>query len=335
MEDGKSGNSRNRSESADDLNELAQRDSASGQNASRRAGESSYPILYPGDIGNQILDNTFSGAELFDFDDGEFSFFGGASRWFQLETDSAGYLRLDTSGSDIRNQMRVWQRLSDDELEPVATDDQGGVFGLTSQVVFPASANSVYLIQVDSVNLETGVIQLNWTFGTLPEFAFPGPDTVEVQEGDYLELEMDLVEGSGLPFPEWSWFRDGLELPLMNDKALTIPRARLTDAGFYRQTARNIFGSDTSPVVEVRVMPDNSGLDPNGILSIQPQFNGGAFEITILSETSARWEIQESVDLETWVTVGELDTSAGVGAVYEWEPQAEGGVVFVRAVAVD
>ena len=89
---------------------------------------------------------------------------GGERRWFNLRAEDGGILSIDTQGSAIDTLLGVFT-LDFDGLLPVRCDDNGAPDARSSLVRFAAVSGTDYLIGVDGVGGETGVINLNWSLG--------------------------------------------------------------------------------------------------------------------------------------------------------------------------
>ena len=121
---------------------------------------------------------------------------GGERRWFNLRAEDGGILSIDTQGSLIDTLLGVFT-LDFGGLIPVDCDDNGAPDGRRSLVRFAAVPGTDYLVGVDGVDGETGVINLNWSLGV--------PLTVR-RQGNTLRLSWPasfvgfvLEEASALP----------------------------------------------------------------------------------------------------------------------------------------
>lgn len=89
---------------------------------------------------------------------------GGASVWYYYIAPTNGTLHVDTLGSDYDTVLAVYTGPGTEfaTLQLVACDNNSGPDGMTSQVNFPATNDTVYFIAVDGVNGATGTLRLNY-----------------------------------------------------------------------------------------------------------------------------------------------------------------------------
>ena len=123
-----------------------------------------------GAVASQVLNNTDATTQLNETN--HCGVIGGASKWFGLHSTDGGVLQLDTLGSSIDTVLAVY---TNDAANPlgsgvklVTCDRNGAPDGIRSLVKLAAAPAGDYLVAVDSVRNEPGVISLNWRLGVLP-----------------------------------------------------------------------------------------------------------------------------------------------------------------------
>ncbi len=92
---------------------------------------------------------------------------GGASHWFAYLAEANGALYLNTDGSDFDTVLAVYTGGDTFEsLIPVACDNDGGMDGFDSAVMFDVTPGTVYYFAVDGVGGASGVVHLNYRLAT-------------------------------------------------------------------------------------------------------------------------------------------------------------------------
>src|SRR6185436_12864567 len=83
---------------------------------------------------------------------------GGASQWFAYQAEADGQLIVNTDGSSFDTVLAVYTGSGADfeSLLPVTCDNNSGLDGRNSSVVFTATRGVVYYIAIDGVNGATG-----------------------------------------------------------------------------------------------------------------------------------------------------------------------------------
>ncbi len=87
---------------------------------------------------------------------------GGQPVWWEWTSPTNGIVAVSTAGSSFDTSLAVFTGTSLDDLTEVRSNDNSGQPGSggTSQVIFPATAGTRYLIAVDGYYAATGTIQL-------------------------------------------------------------------------------------------------------------------------------------------------------------------------------
>lgn len=105
---------------------------------------------------------------------------GGASQWFAYEAPASGTLTVSTDGSAFDTVLAVYTGPGTDfeSLVPVACDNNSGLDGSDSRVVFAATAGTIYLIAIDGVGGATGDVLLSYRLETVPAPLQLGPPRI-------------------------------------------------------------------------------------------------------------------------------------------------------------
>ncbi len=196
--------------------------------------------LASGAIGSQILNNYGSTS-----DEGEpihAGITGGASRWQAIEPEIDGTLALDTFGSGPDTVIAVYTGESLIDLQLVASDNNSGPDGRSAAVTFPVTAETYYLVAVDTVGGSNGIVQLNWRLGQFPTLSQP-PVRV-FNPGNNLSLFVTVSGGVG-PFT-YQWFKDGQLLPGKTVNPLNLSDVNASAEGIYTLAVTNFVGVVTS-----------------------------------------------------------------------------------------
>jgi hypothetical protein len=219
---------------------------------------------------------------------------GGASRDLLITAPTNGTMVIDTLGSQIDTVLSVFTgdpALGAIGLTNVACDDNGAGDGSNSLVRFPVVQGVGYVVHVDGVKGETGVVHINWGVGQGPLPPTNLPPTLWFKLGDTLQL----VSSVGLPDPppDYQWLRGDTWLAGATNASLVINELGAGDSGTYAVVVSNRVGILTSVVAYVRVevpLPLAPGFDrPNRRL-----------DLVIKPGKNERVVLQTSRDLWLW-----------------------------------
>jgi len=121
-------------------------DFRSGANPSRRKA------VARGFSGTQVFSTVGSSKEI--GEPNHCGVAGGASEWFAVQAETDGTLCINTDGSNFDTILAVYTGPGDEfgTLVSVACDNNSGLDGKDSRVIFPATAETIYWIAVDGVN---------------------------------------------------------------------------------------------------------------------------------------------------------------------------------------
>jgi hypothetical protein len=127
-------------------------------------------------------------------------------------------------------------------LQEVASDNNSGPDGRSAAVTFPVTAETYYLVAVDTVGATNGIVQLNWRLGQFPTLSQPPVRVFD--PGANLTLVVSVNGGVG-PFT-YQWFKDGVLLPGKTVNPLNLPNANANTEGLYTLFVTNFVGVVTS-----------------------------------------------------------------------------------------
>ena len=103
----------------------------------------------------------------------------GKTVWYEYTPTTSGMVQVDTVGSDFDTVLGIWTGDSLATLTDVACDDDGAA-DVGSMAIFPASANTRYLIQVGGYDGESGPLSLR--VGTPTSGSISGTVTSDLGE---------------------------------------------------------------------------------------------------------------------------------------------------------
>lgn len=178
-----------------------------------------------------------------------------ASVWWTWVAPDSGRALLTTQGSGFDTVLAVYTGASIQNLVLVAAnDDEPGL--ASSALSFAAVRGTPYHFVVDGLGAVTGDISLAIRLlvpPTNPKIILD-PASVTVLDNIGASVTFHgLVTGS-LPI-SFAWQKDGVNLPQGTQASLTLTNVTAVDAGDYRLVATNHYGSDTSAVAVLTVLP--------------------------------------------------------------------------------
>ena len=221
-----------------------------GYSLASEPGKKKKPVglvsLASGAVGSQILNNYGSTK-----DEGEplhAGITGGASRWQAIEPEVDGTLALDTAGSEPDTVLAVYIGDSLLSLQEVASDNNGGPDGRSAAVTIPVTAETYYLVAVDSVGGSNGIVQLNWRLGQYPVLSQPPVRVFDPNQNVTLSVS---VNGGVGPFA-YQWYKDDQLLPGKTNNPLQLFNVNAAAAGLYTLAVSNLVGivSNTTRLVQ-------------------------------------------------------------------------------------
>ncbi len=220
---------------------------------------------------------------------------GGASVWYKWTAPANGGVMIDTVGSSFDTLLAVYTGTTVTNLTLLGNnDDSGG--DVTSQVVFSATAGTIYRVAVDGKNGEQGSVVLNWVQPTPPMFT-TDPLSQTKYAGDSVTFTSVAI---GNPSPTYQWRFNGGNIPGAISSNYTISAVQTNNAGDYTVVASNTSGSVTSAVATLTVLTSAATFG-------SPIFTtNNAFLVTVLRETNLTYIIQASTNLNSstnWVSI--------------------------------
>jgi hypothetical protein len=92
---------------------------------------------------------------------------GGASQWISFVAQESGTAFFNTDGSSYDTVIAAFTRMTNSSmLQYIDCDDNGGLDGSDSALVFSVQAGRTNFIVIDGVNGATGVLRLNYSLVT-------------------------------------------------------------------------------------------------------------------------------------------------------------------------
>ena len=127
---------------------------------------------------------------------------GGSSIWYRWTAGISGPVTFNCLGSTFDTVMAVYTGSSLASLTQVAANDDATPSVVQSQVIFTASAGTVYRVAIDGYDGASGLVKLSWRYLSAPSFTMIKPTTMGQtqlaltgQVGDVYEVQesSDLV----------------------------------------------------------------------------------------------------------------------------------------------
>jgi len=109
------------------------------------------------------------------------------------------------------------------------------------------------------------------------------------------------VSATGTSPLYYQWYRNGAPVADATEKSLRLANVTSADAGEYSVTVSNLFGSETSQAVTLKVTEP-----PRPVLSGLWRHGGGGVEFVLSGEVGREYHIEFSTDLRSWRRVATL-----------------------------
>ena len=163
---------------------------------------------------------------------------GGASEWFSFQPTNSGTLHINTDGSSYDTVLAVYTGPGDsfETLTEVASDNNSGLDGRDSKVIFPAVANTIYYIAVDGVGGARGTVRLNLNFGQPVAITAP-INNQEVPRGTNVTFSVGATGSIALSY---RWQFAGMPLAGATSSTLTVSNADIANVGQYTVIVSNL-----------------------------------------------------------------------------------------------
>jgi hypothetical protein len=196
-----------------------------------------------GTIGTQILHNYASTTQ--DGEPNHAGRIGGASRWFGLEVQESGVLVVDTIGSEVDTVLSVYTGTNISTLYRVNADDNGAPDAIRSLLRWDAQRAN-YLLAVDTVRGQTGVLHVNWQLGLRPLVTNGAVRCTNLQ-GQPFTVRAEVSNSVNVIYQWWRSNASG-DTILSNETGavLSIPAVSFNDSGTYVLVVSNVFGLTTN-----------------------------------------------------------------------------------------
>ena len=114
------------------------------------------------------------------------------------------------------------------------------------------------------------------------------------------------VTASGYPFPAYQWLFNEADWASGTNATLALPNVQTNQAGSYRVIVTNSYGSVTSQVAVLTVVPP-----PPRILAGSLVRTNGQFKFTLQSQPGSRFVIQASTNLVNWTNLATVTNVLG------------------------
>ncbi len=243
-----------------------------------------------GTIDYQIINNVSNATQL--HEPNQCGTIGGATRWIGLSPTSDGMFSIDTLGSAIDTVLTVYRATNLLNLASglVDCDNDGAGDGKRSLIRFQATRNTDYLVVVDGVNYERGVININWAFGQPPPASSMTPERRTARPGEALVLRA--ISTNGVPPPRYQWRWNGKILAGATNDFLSLGNLQGTSAGQYSVVVSNALGVVTNIADLMVEVP---------YLSAEPKPAEGIYRLHLPSLTNQTVVLEVSADLQNWI----------------------------------
>jgi hypothetical protein len=263
----------------------------------KKSGQTTVPVFVPvssGAVASQVLNNTGASTQLNETN--HCGVIGGASKWFGLHSTDGGVLQVDTIGSSIDTVLAVYTNNPLNLLSPiqlVACDRNSAPDGVRSLVQLAAGPGLDYLVAVDSVRNQQGLITLSWRLGGLPVFTNP-PITGIVREGTNVTLSAGVANTT--PDTSYRWRLNSAWLPGATNALLLLTNVGVGQGGTYSVVVSNFAGVVTNTIATVKVQV------PLHVSYTATQANGH-LQFRVYGTVSQPVVLEQSSDLSTWLPV--------------------------------
>ena len=190
---------------------------------------------------------------------------GGKTVWWTWVAPRNGTVSIHTYGSSFDTVVAIYRMYDDGLRLPLGSGDDSFASPPPAIVAYPLAAQAQalvtagvrYYIGVDGHAGATGDIKLavglgTSGFGSSPPKMSAQPKSTEVGLGASLILQA-LVTGN--PPLRVQWERNGLPIPDATNTTYSVSAASESDAGIYRLSVTNAFGSELSSEALVTVLP--------------------------------------------------------------------------------
>lgn len=114
------------------------------------------------------------------------------------------------------------------------------------------------------------------------------------------------MTASGYPFPAYQWLFDAADWANGTNATLSLPNVQTNQAGSYQVIVTNSYGSVTSQVAVLTVVPP-----PPRILAGSLVRTNGQFKFTLQSQPGSRFVIQASTNLVNWTNLATVTNVLG------------------------
>jgi hypothetical protein len=225
---------------------------------------------------------------------------GNASLWLYYTTTNAGVLTVDTAGSGVDTLFGVCRGdVSYRELK-------NHILGWATNAADAAVVNSVrvtngvgggkFLVLADAVKV-TGVLKLNWAFGTWPTPAQNAPAATVFKLDVGANYVLRLSEASATnaaPAPLYGWYRDGTFLGWTMVPEYRVNGMGYGHSGLYSVVASNALGVSTYVLDRLLVKAP---------LAFTPGtwwYQNGQFHMQLRGTEGDAVQLERTGDLQRW-----------------------------------
>jgi len=251
-------------------------------------GKSSLVSVSAGSVSSQTI--SLSGSTTQSSETNHCGIVGGVSRWLSLKALTNGTFVIDTIGSTIDTVLAVYIGSNLLNLQFVACDNNSAPDGLRSVVHFPATADTTYMVAVDSVGGVAGTIQVNWGIGSAPMLSVM-PTNFSKQPGGTITFNVAPTNSS--PPPAYQWYLNQVGIIGATNATFTLTNIASTQSGRYTVIVSNFVGSLTSFVAVVNV-------PPVFVVSGTPQRVNGILQYRVDANASAAAVLQATTNFAVW-----------------------------------
>ena len=275
-------------------------------------------------------------------DTGQPAFLGTSSVWYSWTAPSSGTVAVSTAGSSFDTKLGVYTGTAVNALTPVLAGENDNYGGIQSQVVFVATAGTVYQIGISGSSAEVGFFNLGIALVTAPAndnlanatdlgsaatFSVPGDTTYATAEAG------ELFNGIGRTiWYKWTAPSTGSFQFNTNDSAIHVEMQVFTGATFpltYVTNNYDAFQLDATAGTVYLIQMDAVGIGGPLLLNLAARpANDDFANATDLGNVATFTAIGDNTGATNQSAAGELGLGDSLTIWYKWTAPFTGSILL-------